>query len=358
MRAMSILAALGLCLAPASCGDGGGGSGGDSDSDSDSDGDSDTDSDSDADLCGNGVIDPGELCDAEGEPNDRCGDDCAVTCLGDEVLDPDTGHCYVINGHVDYWTTGRWQCQEMGEGFDLVAPTTIEEISFLHGALELAESWAYWTAGHTVLGETAFKWVTGEEWAYGTSGEPWQGAEPDDVTYDPYTDWCVAMRTDVDGAEPWLVLEDFTCGGADTICEWTPPGTVPTPEQAFLAGMSGRWHASIGASYTAGCICLNLDSGGGVELPSGIAFSDTGLDIDAGDIVELDPETGWVDILVKVDTTTDEFHWHIQGTVDAAFESFTGNWVGVEDAFWDDALTMDRSEQTCQELSGTSGAPC
>ena len=82
------------------------------------------------------------------------------------------------------------------------------------------------------------------------------------------------------------------------------------------------------------------------------------MDITAGDVVELDPDTGYVDIVVKVDTVTEELHWHLQGTVDATFESFTGNWVGVEQAFWDDTLTMDRSEQTCLELSGVSGAPC
>lgn len=66
----------------------------DVDSDVDTDTDSDSDSDSDVDLCGNGIVDPGELCD---DNNREWGDGCSPNCDSDETCP---------NGVVD-WGVGE-----------------------------------------------------------------------------------------------------------------------------------------------------------------------------------------------------------------------------------------------------------
>jgi cysteine-rich repeat protein len=167
-------------------------------------------------VCGDGFTQAGEECDdGNSSNNDGCTTSCKDDCKGaGEVLDGATGTCYFLSTQGNSWEAARTACIARGPGWDLTAPTSDAERSFVASSVKPAGT-RVWTAGREIGGAAndginAWKWATGETWGYAAQGSPWAGSGPSN---DSPND-CVEMFDDT-GA-----FNDATCNtNVRYVCE-------------------------------------------------------------------------------------------------------------------------------------------
>ncbi|MBW2523279.1 MAG: hypothetical protein JRI23_03850, partial [Deltaproteobacteria bacterium] len=176
-------------------------------------------------VCGDGVIQRPETCDdANGNDTDGCTNDCKFVCEdfgGVQRLDDD--HCYRAFDTYLTWHAARSACRQLngGGGFDLVALSTIAEITWVQSQPALIGMGSYWTGGTDAQVQNTFVWTNGEPWTYTAHQEPWATQyEPNGGTIED----CVQAYDGLVGNGPTYVLNDVNCGWTETfLCEWTPP---------------------------------------------------------------------------------------------------------------------------------------
>jgi hypothetical protein len=162
-------------------------------------------------VCGNGIIEEGEECDAGGALNIYCVN-CGVEC-GVYLEHPTTHHCYGHSGFgTSNWTQSQQNC--FNAGGHLAALTTMEEVEFIRTNLPPPSS--SWIGGTDAGNEGQFKWVTGEPWIFQGNNQPWDSGEPSGDGN------CVEM---LDGGSDEGELNDISCENARSYyCERPPPG--------------------------------------------------------------------------------------------------------------------------------------
>jgi cysteine-rich repeat protein len=144
-------------------------------------------------VCGNGLLEGNEICD---DANDVQGDGCHE-CLPDcgcegcvegtacadcpaagqtTFKDLATGHCYVNVPISTPWADARMQCQSLGAGWDLVAPSSDAEMDMLSAAPglpianQLNAGGKIWTGGTDQFSQGTFMWINGEAWLSSAQG--------------------------------------------------------------------------------------------------------------------------------------------------------------------------------------------
>jgi cysteine-rich repeat protein len=133
-------------------------------------------------TCGDGFVRAGvEQCDDGNQiDSDGCKNDCtAPDCSGPGYFkDPTTAHCYYLSSTQASWANARQACIALGPGFDLAAPSTLVEFSFVTSQLPgfPGDNEELWIGGTDVVTEGKHVWSNGEPWIYGTSGAPWSGS--------------------------------------------------------------------------------------------------------------------------------------------------------------------------------------
>ncbi len=168
-------------------------------------------------YCGDGVIDMGEECDdADEVPDDGC-TQCIVDCPGgpQSIKHPQTFHCYRFFENQMAWTSARDACVALGEGWALVALSTIEERDAVADVVTAASQ--NWVGGNDREEEGKFVWSNGEPWTYGSGPPFWQFGQPDSANNSD----CVSVSGDGQG-------DDSSCSSQRSYsCEHTPLGKLP-----------------------------------------------------------------------------------------------------------------------------------
>jgi hypothetical protein len=169
-------------------------------------------------VCGNGVVEAGEQCDAGMGGSPYC-NACTVVCDGPyDVLDQATLHCYydtVDDGMHYSWTASRDWCVTQWGG-DHVVINDAAELAFLQGLAPNGFNEDRWIGAHDMQTEDAFVWVDpAVPWTYAPATAPWFGAEPNGGGNED----CVVLRADG-------LLEEVDCNQGLThhLCERAPAG--------------------------------------------------------------------------------------------------------------------------------------
>lgn len=136
-------------------------------------------------YCGNGTLDPNEVCDdGNPEPGDGCGE-CQVECVLPEALEGEafkhdlTHHCYLyvhdvvaIDDPARPWYDALYLCR--AHGFELAAITTPDEFTFITGVTDPVPGPEIWIGGYDRDENDMFGWTTGET----AEPAPWNVNEP------------------------------------------------------------------------------------------------------------------------------------------------------------------------------------
>lgn len=175
-------------------------------------------------VCGNGIIEGNEQCDAGGETA-SCSDDCEVTDCGEDHdhLDPNTGHCYRYSdddGVVGNWSQGQSFCASWG-GQLLVLNSNAERafIASLLGTLAYGGAEYLWVGARDDNDDGDYQWVDGG--ALPSSSPYWQST--------PATGGCAAILP-----QSATLVASANCQGDDLptyhlhiACEREPQGQLP-----------------------------------------------------------------------------------------------------------------------------------
>jgi len=159
-------------------------------------------------VCGDGVLDPGEVCD------DGIGDpaycvDCEVVCDGeDELLYVVSSHCYFLDPDGDLeWAEAVVACSSWRAGAYLAALETPAEQLFLE-QLFLETIWL----GGQANADDVWSWVNGEPFSF-TNWDT-DADQPDNGN----NEGCMGVW---DGGTQW---HDIVCNESyPYLCEWQAP---------------------------------------------------------------------------------------------------------------------------------------
>jgi cysteine-rich repeat protein len=160
-----------------------------------------------------GILDPGEECDA-GQVSDPYCLSCVIACGPSGIKDPTTRHCYEFfptAGDKKNWQDARQACANLPGGrCYLAVPNSDEEIALLHDAVGVSpyqESfWVGATRSGTALAlESAFDWLTLEPWRFG-----------------PTADWTVNHGAGGPKSPPWGPNQPDNSGNNENCVEYGP----------------------------------------------------------------------------------------------------------------------------------------
>ena len=128
--------------------------------------------------CGDGVVGRDEHCeDGNDVPDDGC-TECLYDCNGPgELADPATGHCYRLVTEGQPWRQARERCDELGAGFQLVAPATLAERDLIMPMVIPLNS-PIWIGATDEVMEGVFQWINGEPFTFPGGMHPWNPNEP------------------------------------------------------------------------------------------------------------------------------------------------------------------------------------
>jgi hypothetical protein len=179
-------------------------------------------------LCGNGQLDAGEACDS-GLPwgDETCDGRCRLRCAApgaEAVVDPATGHCYLLFSEPVAWQAARSRCLVLPGDAHLLALNAPPELAFVAGALleQLGFDDPVWTGGNDLAAEGAYAWESGEPLA-GAGEFPWDvaRAQPGGGT----SQNCAAAV-----ASSGFLLDDRACSEPNAaVCERAPAAPAPPP---------------------------------------------------------------------------------------------------------------------------------
>ncbi len=128
-------------------------------------------------VCGNGVIETGEQCDA-GSPSDHDGcDECRVVCAehGDDLLESDDHHCYAGYREPQLeFASAREDCEMRGAHLVTIESAAENEL-VAEFIVESKYIGAFEDVALTAEGSGDYRWVTGEALSF----ENWANGEPD-----------------------------------------------------------------------------------------------------------------------------------------------------------------------------------
>jgi cysteine-rich repeat protein len=113
---------------------------------------SDADVDGGGDLCGNGRVDPGEVCDDQNtDENDGCNNTCTVNCSDADYRQGD--HCYRFLGNPPgldpNWFQAEILCEDLG--MTLIVPDSQDDVDALmaiYTSYEMTGNIYFWLGAH------------------------------------------------------------------------------------------------------------------------------------------------------------------------------------------------------------------
>lgn len=188
-------------------------------------------------VCGNGVMEADEDCDdgdaVEGDGCFQCERDCGCTgcqagtrcndcpSAGQTTYkDPAGKHCYAHDPTTKNWPDARTACMGLGDGWDLFAPSTSDEMTMLMNVSAFSVSQVLsnssnrlWTGANDQVVEGTFVWSNGESWV----------APPDGLSLEAVsaTEDCLAAGKDPSSSVT-LRGRNCTSDSFPFVCEHTP----------------------------------------------------------------------------------------------------------------------------------------
>lgn len=132
--------------------------------------------------------------------------DAAPCVEGDvNVVDPDTGHCYLYVANRVTWEVALGACGTFGPTAHLAVSTSPQENAVIASILAGVDD--VWLGGNDREVENQWVWITGEPMVY----QGWRAGEPNDANGED----CMIMELDNGGT--W---DDRACGNSyGYICE-------------------------------------------------------------------------------------------------------------------------------------------
>lgn len=131
--------------------------------------------------------------------------DAPIPCdMGDNnVIDPDTGVCYMLFLLSERWDTARLLCENLPGNAHLVSVTDDQENNLVRNMVGTRD---VWIGGHDPTMSDSWEWLSGEPFVF----EFWDGGEPDNSNE-------LCIRSDGDRGGRW---HDSSCSDRfPYICE-------------------------------------------------------------------------------------------------------------------------------------------
>ncbi len=174
-------------------------------------------------VCGNGVLEAGEVCDDAGHAGkDGCDANCKVVCAdyGPGTLESEDHHCYNGYDQGDF-EAAQQACVKKGAHLATIASAAENQI-----ARELVND-SKWLGGYesvplTSEGTGTYTWLTGEAFTY-TNWAPREPNRREAHCGAAFNTLCFEHCIAILGDGTWA---DARCDMSDGyVCEWEPAGT-------------------------------------------------------------------------------------------------------------------------------------